>query len=376
VVFALTPAADRHIDSAENGVPGAQTSRRCVETYLIIGNTQDDGGEYHMRIPSWLVTKTVLLLTTPLYAGIVFFAVVLLALVQLRSKGGEAFDTWKLSYDAVTEQENLLKSTRDKQEEDQNALLSYKDCLLRFYNNKSGDLLQNAHIDQQTKQEAAKAIREHTVYQLQGDPYCVARGFSGLQLDRDYREQQVRLDSGRIDNLQKSLAALHEQTKGHEDFVALAILEGKHWYYKPFIDSPYDLVVLVLVMTMGAIGGIMRIFRDYFRPHHPNPDLKDYALIPSIGAVVAIGGYVLAKTGLLLLSSSSGETPLSPYMVSFVGILSGLLAKEVIEAIAAAGRKVLQRSAEPPSGAPVKAEVGGKTPGPEKGRSGHEAAAA
>ena len=60
-----------------------------------------------------------------------------------------------------------------------------------------------------------------------------------------------------------------------------------------------------------------------------------------IGAVVAIGGYVLAKAGLLLLSSTQGESSLSPFMISLVGIVSGLLAKEVIDSIAARGRGII-----------------------------------
>jgi hypothetical protein len=64
-------------------------------------------------------------------------------------------------------------------------------------------------------------------------------------------------------------------------------------------------------------------------------------LIPLIGAVVSIGGYVLAKTGLLLLSSARGESSLSPFMISLVGIISGLLAKEVIDTISARGRTIL-----------------------------------
>jgi hypothetical protein len=100
-------------------------------------------------------------------------------------------------------------------------------------------------------------------------------------------------------------------------------------------------------MTMGAFGGVLRVLRDYGSPLHPNPSAADYLFIPLIGSVVAIGGYVLAKTGLVVLSSAKGDTLLSPYMISLVGIISGLLAKEVVETISTRGRKILLGATQP-----------------------------
>ena len=105
--------------------------------------------------------------------------------------------------------------------------------------------------------------------------------------------------------------------------------------------APYDLLISLLVMFMGALGGMIRLLRDHGAADHPSPNPSEYFFIPLIGAVVAIGGYVLAKTGLLLLSSARGESSPSPFMISMVGIVSGLLAKEVIDTISARGHKML-----------------------------------
>jgi len=97
---------------------------------------------------------------------------------------------------------------------------------------------------------------------------------------------------------------------------------------------------------------MVRLLRDYGAADHQNPTAGEYFIIPLIGAVVAIGGYVLAKSGLLLLSSVRSESSLSPFMISLVGIVSGLLAKEVIDTIADRGRKMLhgQDGATKPQG--------------------------
>jgi hypothetical protein len=107
---------------------------------------------------------------------------------------------------------------------------------------------------------------------------------------------------------------------------------------------------MLLVLAMGFLGGIIRILREFGSTDRTDPSSKEYFFIPLTGAVVAIGGYILAKTGLLLLSSDKGETSLSPFMIGLVGIVSGLLAKEVIDSIAAAGRKIFKGKKEGETG--------------------------
>lgn len=99
-------------------------------------------------------------------------------------------------------------------------------------------------------------------------------------------------------------------------------------------------------MFMGALGGMVRLLRDYGDVGRQNPIARDYFFVPLIGMVVAIGGFILAKTGLLLLSSTKDETSLSPFMISLVGIISGLLAKDVIDAIARAGTRAIANQNE------------------------------
>ena len=165
-----------------------------------------------------------------------------------------------------------------------------------------------------------------------------------VQTDINYFKNQAKESADEIADLTKSLKSNNEQSenlkKVNQDFPAFWEME-KFSYQKPFVVAPYDLLVLLLVMFMGALGGMVRLLRDYGAAEHPNPTEGEYLLIPLIGAVVAIGGYVLAKCGLLLLSSAGSESSLSPFMISLVGIVSGLLAKEVINTISARGHKML-----------------------------------
>jgi hypothetical protein len=181
-------------------------------------------------------------------------------------------------------------------------------------------------IDSQTAKEAQDARQNRTPPDNPGlslETGCLVKGYSMVQNDIKYFAGLSAENAAEADDLKKSLAAHSEQhtelTKGHQDFLAFTDMEAL-WFQRPFVVAPYDLLVL-----MGALGGMVRLLRDYGARDHPNPTAGGYVLIPLIGAVVAIGGYVLAKTGLLLLFSTRGETSLSPFMISLVGIVSGLV---------------------------------------------------
>lgn len=286
-------------------------------------------------------------LTVVFYFLIVFFGIVLLAAVQLRSSGGATFDTWRLNYEAnrffnfITV--GSIKAISEKASYDEDTLTGFEICL-RFFDQQSG-LPNKEMLNLEMENQIEEAKRGRTDEdKLSGDVKCLVRGYSLIQKGFKYYTRRVRENAAEIDDLKKSLAINSEQyadlIKGQQDFLAFMEM-GKSWYQRPFVVAPYDLLVLLLVMFMGAFGGMVRLLRDYGAADHPNPTTGEYFIIPLIGAVVAIGGYVLAKTGLLLLSSSRSESSLSPFMISLVGIVSGLLAKEVIDTIADRGRKML-----------------------------------
>lgn len=288
------------------------------------------------------------------YSLIVVFGILLLAAVQLRSSGGATFDTWRLNYEANRLLNDSLvaniKTVRVRARDDANALSGNEVCNWLF---DDGGLLKKDLLDEETAKEIAEAkLRRTAPRDLAGNVQCVVKGYLTVKNDIRYFKGLVDENAAEILDLNKSLTSNSEQyadlIKGHEDFLAFKEME-KVWYQRPFVVVPYDLLVLLLVMLMGALGGMARLLRDYGAADHPNPTAGEYLLIPLIGAVVAIGGYVLAKTGLLLLSSARGESSLSPFMISLVGIVSGLLAKEVIDTIAVRGGKMLT-SQDGPSG--------------------------
>jgi hypothetical protein len=285
--------------------------------------------------------------TVVFYSHIVFMGIVLLAAVQLRSPGGATFDTWRLNYNAgrLLNDDLVVKvgAADKKAKEDALSKIGSEACL-RFFDKKTGLPIKGL-VDDETAKEITDAKQKRTpLGDLTGDVGCLVKGYNQTQVDVAYFTSLAQDEVAEVADLKKLLASNSEHyaelIKGHEDFLAFQEM-GKSPYQRLFVVAPYDLLVLMLVMLMGALGGMVRLLRDYGSADNPNPTAGEYLLIPLIGAVVAIGGYVLAKCGLLLLSSAGTESSLSPFMISLVGIVSGLLAKEVIDTISGRGRKML-----------------------------------
>jgi hypothetical protein len=292
------------------------------------------------------------------YLFVVIVGVLLLATVQLRSSGGSTYDTWSLNYDSNrvlfdTHQDQL--DSAQKALSDAHSSLNFDELCLHLFDNTTGNLKQPITAEVSAELAAAKADPEKAKT-LEGDAKCIFRGVTLLNYDESVATTDIKDLPKEIQNIEGLLKSDSDQysdlIKGHQEFLAFKEMEKK-WYTKPFVIAPYDFLVLLLVMSMGALGGMVRILRDYGDPNRPNPAPRDYFFIPLIGVVVAIGGYVLAKTGLLLLSSTKEETSLSPFMIGLVGIVSGLLAREVIDRLAGAGRHILENRAPQAKGGKV-----------------------
>lgn len=102
---------------------------------------------------------------------------------------------------------------------------------------------------------------------------------------------------------------------------------------------PADFVVLFLATMMGALGGALSTMRKLVQEGE-QPNWDDYLFRPALGFMVAIAVFTLFKAGQLVISSnissSSGDS-LNPFLIAFIGVISGLVAKQAITSIEAAG---------------------------------------
>lgn len=142
------------------------------------------------------------------------------------------------------------------------------------------------------------------------------------------------------------------------DFLnALTYLNGKEdWPFIPaFSEMPTDMLTIILVMSMGALGGTISLTRSYLTQKKTSDDDKIggayYAFRPFLGAITALSVFILAKAGVLIISTpaqgAEGAT-LSPYFISFIGIISGMLADSALDTIQRAGNNWFKNSQATP----------------------------
>jgi hypothetical protein len=294
------------------------------------------------------MTRITALLVSIFYPLIVVLAVLLLASVQLRSSSGSAYDTWRLQYNSNrlldAKYQKSLDSLQTQENDNLEDLAFTNLCLVDNFNS-DGSLKDT--VDQQVRDlvKSAKAAGKKSEAYT-GTTRCLMREWTWLNFDKQSfearKERLAKSVAGQQGLIAANNAQFNDLIRGRQDFLSLRELEGVQ-YASLIVLTPYDLLVLLLVMFMGALGGMVRLLREYGDRSKENPTDRDYLFVPLIGLVVAIGGYVLAKAGLLLLSSTRDEPSLGPFVIALVGIVSGLMAKEVIDAISRAGANLLNR---------------------------------
>ena len=107
-----------------------------------------------------------------------------------------------------------------------------------------------------------------------------------------------------------------------------------------------DLLTLLLVLAMGTLGGTLHLAK-LFVEDQPSVNMGYYFYRPFLGGIVALVVFVVARSGIFIIAEpnmQSGGAMLSPFFVSFLAIVSGLLAERAISAIQDRGLRWLASS--------------------------------
>ncbi len=108
---------------------------------------------------------------------------------------------------------------------------------------------------------------------------------------------------------------------------------------------PNMILTLILTLAMGGLGSLIYVTYDFFHMkygrHEESGNRKHtltwYLFRPLLGMVTALAVFVLFKAGHLSLSVSSGNggdiQTMSPFFVSFIGIISGLMTEQATDKI-------------------------------------------
>lgn len=113
------------------------------------------------------------------------------------------------------------------------------------------------------------------------------------------------------------------------------------------LSLSYHGLVLLVAMLMGALGGIIGVGKTFLTVGEADPPPSDYFIRPVFGAVLGFVAFLMFKSGQSLLSMASTDDQLNPFPIALLGVVSGLMAKDVIASIENWGERVFgQKDAE------------------------------
>jgi hypothetical protein len=106
--------------------------------------------------------------------------------------------------------------------------------------------------------------------------------------------------------------------------------------YKEFLKEPPQMLVLQLTMVMGMLGSVITMTWSFIKKDS-GFTFRRFLILPSVGAMSAFIIFVFVKAGQLTLTAGGATEPLNPFVLSFVGIISGLLSERAYSRMAEVG---------------------------------------
>lgn len=114
-----------------------------------------------------------------------------------------------------------------------------------------------------------------------------------------------------------------------------------------FVTLPSEVLMILIVIAMGTMGSLINITQVFFAGE--DREITFFLFRPLLGAVVAIGIYVITKAGVLVSSNvaanSGGVAKLNAFFVSFISLIAGLMSEAAITTIKSSGTRFLRGDA-------------------------------
>lgn len=215
--------------------------------------------------------------------------------------------------------------------------------------------------DTQTS-ELEKAYKEHLKSYSNNE--VIKKELSGLKELKKIKNQQIensikrkeKKEERTISHIKKYIGN-KDETKANRIFI-LAMefksLEDRFCFFdnsiclfKSLPTTRTEFLTLILVLIMGMVGGLIHLTQDYLSNNH-QATAAYYVFRPVLGILAAFATFILVKAGVLAVSGSTQvngqDAPLSPFFVSFLGIISGLMAQASIRNVQVAARSFFRPS--------------------------------
>ena len=117
--------------------------------------------------------------------------------------------------------------------------------------------------------------------------------------------------------------------------------------YMFLLNLPLQISILLLTIIMGVLGSVITMTWSFIKQDEYFT-FRRFIILPLVGGMSAFIIFVFIKAGQLTLTGGSGEEPLNPFVLSFVGIISGLLSERAYARMSQVGTNFFRTGEEHP----------------------------
>jgi transcriptional regulator with XRE-family HTH domain len=106
--------------------------------------------------------------------------------------------------------------------------------------------------------------------------------------------------------------------------------------YEALLRMPQHVLVLILTLAMGMLGSVVTMTWLFIR-QDTGLSARRFLILPFIGSMSAFIILIFISAGQLTLTAGDAQDSLNPFVLSFVGIISGLLSERAYTRISEVG---------------------------------------
>ncbi len=106
-------------------------------------------------------------------------------------------------------------------------------------------------------------------------------------------------------------------------------------------ELPTIFMSMVLVLAMGGLGSLITVTIEFLGdPAQRSARFSAYLFRPMLGTIVALAAYIGVKSGQVSVAGE-GVSELSPFLLSFLGVLAGIMSERVYRRLVDYGEKII-----------------------------------
>lgn len=138
-----------------------------------------------------------------------------------------------------------------------------------------------------------------------------------------------------IGELEKQIEELRQSEPLSRHFDTYAFFRTI-WGYETLLRMPQHVLVLILTLAMGMLGSVVTMTWLFIR-QDTGLSARRFLILPFIGSMSAFIILIFISAGQLTLTAGDAQDSLNPFVLSFVGIISGLLSERAYTRISEVG---------------------------------------